>query len=128
MKNGFLKLMIIAITLIISFSAECIAGNRTSHSVSLRKQDKEHNQDLDPEGVRMPPRNITCFISIDEFQSEIDPNDIISYEIWDESSNLCKASFLEDIPFCQYLFNTPDNYQIRISTTDFILIGYISTL
>ena len=95
MKNGFLKLMIIAITLIISFSAECIAGNRTSHSVSLRKQYKEHNQDLDPEG---------------------------------ESSNLCKASFLEDIPFCQYLFNTPDNYQIRISTTDFILIGYISTL
>ena len=43
-------------------------------------------------------------------------------------SILILNSFLEDIPFCQYLFNTPDNYQIRISTTDFILIGYISTL
>lgn len=127
MKNRFLKLMMIAVTLIISFSAECMAGNTTSHSVSLKKRYKEHNQDLDPEGVRMPA-NITCFISIDGFQSDIDPNDIISYEIWDEPGNICRASFLEDIPFCHYLFNTPGNYQIRISTTDFILIGYISTL
>lgn len=128
MKNGFSKLIMIAIALIVSFSAECIAGNKTYHSVPLKKQYKEHNQDLDPEGVRMPPRNITCFITADEFQSEIDPNDIISYEAWDEAGNICKASFLEDIPFCQYLFNSPDNYQIKISTTDFIFIGYISTL
>lgn len=111
-----------------SFPAEGIAGNGTCHSVFLKKQYKEHKQDLDPEGVRMPPRNITCFITPDEFQSEIDPNDIISYEVWNEAGDICKATFIEDIPFCQYLFNSPDNYQIRISTTDFIFIGYISTL
>lgn len=128
MKKEFSTILMIALVLMISFSIECVAGNGTYHSVTLRKQYKEHNQDLDPEGVRMPPRNTTCFISATEFQSDIDSNDIISYEIWDESSNICNASFLEDLPFCQYLFTSPGNYQIRIATTDYIFIGYISTL
>lgn len=122
--------LIIAFTLLLFASSpiECAASSTTRHSVPLKKHRNENTRILDQEGTRMPPRAIFALISANEFQSDIDPNDIISYEIWDESDNTCLASFSEDIHFCQYLFNTPDYYLIKIFTADYIYVGFISTI
>lgn len=122
--------LIIAFTLLLFASSpiECVASSTTRHSVPLKKEKKENNPELSPIGSRIPARDIIAIISPDEFQSGIDPNDIISYEIWDESDNTCLASFSEDIHFCQYLFNTPDYYLIKIFTADYIYVGFISTI
>lgn len=122
--------MIIAFMLLLfaSLPIECIASNTTRHSVPLKKHRNENTRVLDHEGIRMPPRAIFATISVDEFQSDINPDDIISYEIWDESDNTRIASFPEDIPFCQYLFNSPENYIIKIHTADYIYVGFISTI
>jgi len=102
--------LIIAFTLLLFASSpiECVASNATRHSVPLKKEKKENDPELVPTGTRMPPRTIFAMISANEFQSDINPDDIISYELWDESDNACIASFPEDIPFCQYLFTNPD--------------------
>lgn len=128
MKQVLTSVLTIAMMLFVTFPTTCMAQTTEFLSVPLKKQKKEYNQELDTEGVRMPSRNIICLISINEFRSEIDPDDIISYEIWDETNQICKASFINEKPFCQYLFDSPDNYCIRISTGDFIYVGFISTL
>lgn len=130
MKQIFSFALIIALALLIFASSpiECAAANATRHSVPLKKEKKEHDTELEHEGNRMPPRAVFAIISADEFQSDINPNDIISYEIWDESDNDCIASFPDDIPFCQYLFTNPDDYCIKIYTAEYIYVGYISTI
>lgn len=128
MKQVLTSVLTIAMMLFVTFPTTCMAQTSEFLSVPLKKQKKEYNQELDTEGVRMPSRNIICLISINEFRSEIDPDDIISYEIWDETNQICKASFINEKPFCQYLFDSPDDYCIRISTGDFIYVGFISTL
>ena len=128
MKLVFTLVFALATMLFVTLPATCMAEDTAFLSVPLKKQKKEHNQELDPEGVRMPSRNIICLISAEEFRSEIDPDDIISYEIWDEANQICKASFINEKPFCQYLFDSPDDYCIRISTGDFIYVGFVSTL
>lgn len=126
--SSFALIIAFALLLFASSPIECAASSTTRHSVPLKKHKNEHNHELLPEGNRMPPRAIFAIISANEFQSDIDPNDIISYEIWDESDNTCLASFSEDIHFCQYLFNTPDYYLIKIFTADYIYVGFISTI
>lgn len=127
MKQVLTSVLTIAMMLFVTLPTTCMAQTTEFLSVPLKKQKKEYNQELDTEGVRMPSRNIICLISINEFRSEIDPDDIISYEIRDETNQICKASFINEKPFCQYLFDSPDNYCIRISTGDFIYVGFVST-
>lgn len=128
MKKFLTSVLTMAMMLFVAFPANGMAQDPAFLSVPLKKQKKEHNQELDPEGVRMPSRNIICLISIDEFRSDIDPDEILSYEVWDDTNQICKASFINDKPFCQYLFNSPGDYCIRISTADFVYVGFISTL
>lgn len=126
--SSFALIIAFALLIFASSPIECVASGTTRHSVPLKKKKNEHNHELLPEGNRMPPRAVFAMISADEFQSDINPNDIISYEIWDESDNDCITSFPEDIPFCQYLFANPDYYCIKIYTTEYIYEGYISTI
>lgn len=130
MKRLSTLVLIIAVTLFASFSEECFAENdgATPKPVTLKKTKKERAPDKDPQGVRVPPRDIIAIITVDEFQSAIDPDDIISYEVWDETEAVCIASFSEDSPFCQFLFNTSGNYLIKILTEHYIYIGFISTI
>ena len=50
----------------ILFPNPIMAGNKISYTVPMHKQPKRqtgHNKDLDEEGLRMPPKPISCFIN-----------------------------------------------------------------
>lgn len=101
----------------------------TTYTVSLhRTVKKEHNQELDREGIRMPPRPMLCTISEQGIQTEIPSEDIISYELLDDTGS-CLVSFADDKEFVQFLYSYGQNeFQIRITTEEYHYIGYISTL
>lgn len=126
------QLLVLIITLgfipLVSNPTICLAEGTTFLTVPLKKQKKDHSQVLNPEGHRTPPRKTICLISRENFQSDINPNEIVSYEIWDESDSYCIMTFFNEEPFCQYLFASPDNYCIKISTSDYVYVGFISTL
>lgn len=130
--NLILKLSIIIVVLM-SFPAVAFANNsENTLKITLYKQPSPNNGsgkwEEDSEGRRTPSSPILCTISktcgVSIYGNEYI---IISYELWDESNTICIASFSEDTPFCQYLFNVPGLYIIKILTEDYIYIGTTST-
>lgn len=122
--------IIILILMVFLFPVAMFASTgRATHTVSLQRTvKKEHNQELDREGTRMPPRPIICIINEQGVQTDIPSEDIISYELWDISGS-CIVSLADDKEFVQYLYSSiQDEFQIRIITDEYYFIGYISTL
>lgn len=124
----FLTVIAILISLFLSLPSACWAETQTLQTVSLKRKPKDHTQETNPIGTRQPAAPVVCFISQWDFHSNINPTDILSYEIWDDANSMCFASFSEQLPFCQYLFQNPNTYQITINTIDHVYIGFISTL
>lgn len=99
-----------------------------SQTVILQKKPvkKEHNQELDREGTRMPSRPIVCTISDQGVQSEIPTEDIISYELWDAVGS-CLLYVPDDKEFVYQLYSFPqEEYELRITTDEYVYIGYVS--
>lgn len=98
-----------------------------TQTVNLQKKPvkKEHHQDLDREGTRKPSLPIVCTISEQGVQSEIPTEDIISYELWDAVGS-CLLSVPDDKEFVHQLYSFPQGeYEIRITTDEYLYIGYI---
>lgn len=123
----FIAMMLMAIS-----PAELSAGDdSSSNNVTLHKKKLKNNDggDNNNSGSHAPARPIFCTISqtgglyIPDFTDEI-----IAYEIWNDSNESCIASFSEESAFINYLYSNPDNYSIQLLTSDYILIGYLSTL
>ena len=116
--KSILNLPIIIIMMLLSFPIEIIAGNPyQSYTVTLHRQplnlDSNDNRerDIDPEGQRRPSRPIECTISQETGVTIYDcPDEIVSYEIWDAEGNTLTGDF-----------------QIRLKTSDYTYIGYLST-
>ena len=84
--------------------------------------------DLDIVGKRDMPAPLFCSISR-EHGVQTDPTlfGIISYGIWDESGEMCTASFIDELSFVNAVFSLPEgSYQIRLETTDCYYCGIIS--
>lgn len=126
------KIITLALITVLTFIAfnpiNCRAEDEEQVTVTLSKQKKEPQPKPDNDGPRIPPRHVICIISQTGMHSSIDSDEIIDYEIWDKDGVVCFASYIDDQSFCQYLFNVPGNYQIRIATDDYVYVGYISTL
>lgn len=84
------------------------------------------NEDSDPgKGNRTRPMPIMCQISesgIDfGFEFEFD---IMTYEIYDLNGD-CVAIFGDEISFVEYLFTLSGEYQLRFTTPNYELVGYV---
>lgn len=110
----------------ILFPNSIMAGNKTSYTVTMRKQSR-HNKGLDEEGLRTPPMPIYCVISKTDGVSIVDlTEDIISYEIWDTTHEINIASFSEVSDFLDYLFIQTGNFQLNLETENYHICGYIT--
>ncbi|MDE6278586.1 MAG: hypothetical protein K2M05_01295 [Paramuribaculum sp.] len=130
MKRILILPLFIAMMFMALSPAEVSAGDdSSSNDVTLKKKFKKNNGDENKPGGRAPARPIFCTISptngiyIPDFTDEI-----IAYEIWNDSNDSRIASFSEESAFINYLYSNPDNYCIQLLTSDYILIGYLSTL
>jgi len=121
----FIMMMMFSIALPMTIMAD----NAPSQTIPLKKKPKkDHNQELNFIGNRMPSRPIFCTISEDGIQSGINPDEIILFEIWDPMNDVCQVSYTEEVDFIQHLFQQPGEYQIMLITDNYYFVGYISTL
>lgn len=127
MKRLFTISLLTMLMASILFPDSIMAGDRTSYTVSMRKQSR-HNKGLDEEGLRTPPMPIYCVISrTDGINIAGLTEDITSYEIWDTSHEINIASFSDESEFLDFLFPLIGDYKIKFETENYYIIGYIET-
>ncbi len=121
---------LIAIVMACLFAVQ--AANYTSYSITLIKtynNEPTLSKGPDKGGHRTPPMPIPCTVSEAEgITAAIDEADILAYEIWDAEGSVCEASYVEGTDAAAHLLSTPGEYQLRIVTSDYSYIGYITTL
>jgi len=104
-------------------------NNSRTYSIQLDKYcNSEFNDDIDPDvtGHRAPARPIFGTISQDTGINipNIELEEIVSYEIYDENQN-CIASFPDETDFITYLFSCSGEIEIRLNLTDYSLVGFL---
>lgn len=108
------------------------AASYSCYTISLFKcysENRDRGLKSDNGGRRTPPMPIPCTVSETEgITADIDEADIIAYEIWDAEGTGCEASYGENSDAATYLLSIPGEYQLRIVTSEYSYIGYISTL
>lgn len=105
-----------------------LAENQSTYTTTVYKGKKqsEHNQHLDCEGRRTPPIPLICSISNTTGLSIIGcDEDIITFEIWDITSENCLASFANESDFVDYLFAQCGEFILKFETEDYLFHGYI---
>lgn len=123
------KFLTIASSLLFAFStvfAEDV-------DLPLTEDDSDENQTSKdkgelPKGHRMPSRPVQCTISTETGVtiSGVETDDIISFELFDESGELCFATFNNGFDFASFLFSLEGDYVIRFVTENKTYSGYIS--
>ena len=88
-------------------------------------------EDPEPEEFprhKLPVRPVTCTISSENGVniSGVETSDIISFDVYDQSGELCLASFINDMDFVTFLFSLEGDYTLRFVTDGKTYIGYIS--
>ncbi len=81
-----------------------------------------------PNGNRLPARRVMCTIGDDGVRIDgyIAEDDILSYEVWDASGEVCVASFADERDFINGLKLMYGDYQVRFAVADYLFIGYIT--
>ena len=127
-----MKKLVILITIVLASLFAVQATNYTTYTFNLFKfynNQTEHKKGTDNGGRRTPPMPIPCTVSETEgITADIDETDIIAYEIWDAEGTGCEASYGENSDAATYLLSIPGEYQLRIVTSEYTYIGYITTL
>lgn len=79
-------------------------------------------------GNRLPARRVMCTIGDDGVRIDgyIAEDDILSYEVWDTSGEVCVASFTDERDFINGLKLLHGDYQVRFAVADYLFIGYIT--
>lgn len=83
-------------------------------------------EEIEHEGRRLPPRPIYCTISRDGINIAGLSEEIISYEIWNEASEICFASFIEESEFLDFLFSQSGDFQLIFVTENYYISGNIT--
>lgn len=127
-----MKKFVILIAIVIACLFAVQAANYTSYSITLIKTYNDEptlSKGPDKGGHRTPPMPVPCTVNEAEgITAAIDEADIIAYEIWDAEGAACVASYVEDTDAATHLLSTPGEYQLRIVTSEYSYIGYITTL
>ncbi|MDE6081024.1 MAG: hypothetical protein K2F70_01975 [Muribaculaceae bacterium] len=77
---------------------------------------------------RMPGKQIMCTIDSEKgvYIEGVPTSEILSFDIYDESGELCFASYNNEEEFVGFLFSLEGEYVIRFVTSDKTYSGFIS--
>lgn len=129
MKRFFCTALLSMLLNCIIFPVSVLAADNVSYTVIMQKEPNNqtgHNKQESPEGRRIPPKPIYCTISPEGISVAGLSEDIITYEVWNETSEICLASFNEEQKFLDFLFNQSGEFQITFVTENYCISGYIS--
>lgn len=122
------------ITLIAILIASLLTVEATNYEVYTVNLFKIYNDNPENIGIatgtgrRTPSIPIFCTVSeVEGITVDIDEADILAYEIWDAEGSACVASYVEGSDAATHLLATPGEYQLRIVTSEYSYIGYITT-
>ena len=81
-----------------------------------------------PNRHRMPGKQIMCTIDSEKgvYIEGVPTSEIMSFDIYDESGELCFASYNNEEEFVGFLFSLEGEYVILFVTTDKTYSGFIS--
>lgn len=109
--------------------AETNISISTSRTIQLRKQptnNDNHKVEFEKESHRTSVRLTQCTISKnDGVQISGFDDEIISYEVWNETGTDCIALYTDEDNFVDYIFNCIGSYQIIFRSDEYIFYGYI---
>lgn len=128
-KSLFCTVLLSILLNCITFPAAISAADNTSYTVNMRKESNNTtwtNEQWGSEGRRILPKPIYCTISSEGIYVAGLSDDIINYEIWNETSEICLASFNEENDFLNFLFNQSGEFQIIFITENYCISGYIT--
>lgn len=105
-----------------------IAGNKSTYTISAFKSKKKPENEVhsDDEGRRIPPVPLTCSISNTGISFIGFYDDIITFEIWDITSETCLASFTEESDFLNFLFAQTGDFNLKFETEGYFICGDIT--
>ena len=121
-----MKKLLSSIIILLALCITCpqvYSGGTTTRTVQLNKK---HNQSNNQKGSRIPAGIVVCIISTEGIQMGVEPDGILSYEIWDTDGEICVASYTEESDFINALFSMEGEYQIHFSTEEYSYIGYVT--
>ena len=124
------KLVFVTLAMLLSFYAvPAVAQSVYILPVIKVPSTLDHEKiDLPEYGKRIPSCPIECTISQDTGVTIYDcPDEIVSYEIWDADGNSCLSLCSDESDFLSGLFSMTGDFQIRLKTSDYTYIGYLST-
>lgn len=104
-------------------------GSSVSYTVTLQQQQKptkDHNQQLDKDGQRMPARPVVVYISTTEgiYSSYFDIEDVISYSILDSNGQLSFSTY-DVSDFINYLVSCNGVIGIQLELVEYNLEGWL---
>ena len=118
-------------TLVMSSFPLSLAANSSSvsYTVTLQQQQKptkDHNQQLDKDGQRMPARPVFVYISTTEgvYSSYFDIEDVISYSILDSNGQLSFSTY-DVSDFINYLVSCNGVIGIQLELVEYNLEGWL---
>lgn len=117
------RLILLTLSVIIGVSSI----NAESIEIPLLKMEGDRVRDKE-NGNRLPARRVMCTIGDDGVRIDgyIAEDDILSYEVWDASGEVCVASFADERDFINGLKLMYGDYQVRFAVADYLFIGYIT--
>ncbi|WP_290464664.1 hypothetical protein [uncultured Muribaculum sp.] len=130
MKTIYYIQMLIMTLVMSSFPLSLAAnGSSVSYTVTLQQQQKptkDHNQQLDKDGQRMPARPVVVYISTTEgiYSSYFDIEDVISYSILDSNGQLSFSTY-DVSDFINYLVSCNGVIGIQLELVEYNLEGWL---
>lgn len=129
MKRLFCITLLSLFLICIMHPVSVLAADDVSYTVSMRKEPTNTtwtNEQREKEGRRIPPKPIYCTISPEGIYVTGLSDDITTYEVWNETSDICLASFNCEQDFIDFLFSQLGEFQITFVTENYCISGYIS--
>ncbi len=122
------KIKLLSVMLIGLLSLSTVTAKATetpTHSIPLQQEEDSEPVIENRKGRRSLARPVMCVITSEGIQVDIDPADIVAYELWDESE-VCLISTSDEIEFVTVLYTLSGNLKLRIVPEGYISIGFLS--
>lgn len=124
----FLLVTILSIGAFAALGDNIFSPAQSCLTLQMIKTSSNEEKKEPEKGQRAPGLLIECTISISQgiqLNSSVDVSDILAYEIWDAEGESCIASFCDEAGFINFLFSLSGEFQIRFTTPDYNLVGFI---
>ena len=125
MKKLLISLLSGLCLAIVSINAFAIS-NQIDIGLFVFHYTEEEREEPPSKGYRIPAAPVICTIDFENHRIVTSiPDEIISYDLWNEDGEATIASYSTDYELIRYLANTIGVFQLRLITSEHTYVGYL---